>query len=171
MPEQEFHIYGESERACQKELKDLQQLENVKYFGKYDSFAQVAAKQKYAAFLYTSQYDGLPNVLIEAISNGLPSIPFDVGGIGELVHPDVLLSEEADFEENLAKIKRVLNDKTVLKQAWQYSRDILENRHSWQNFMTVLENIDGYFPKIPQQQYKQKYRNFRSLSRPLSKSH
>ncbi len=164
MPEQEFHIYGESERPCSKELELLQALANVKYFGKYDSFAKVATQTPYAAFLYTSQYDGLPNVLIEAISNGLPVISYDVGGIRELIHRDTLLVDHANFETNLRRIQAILADKALLQHAWQHSHNILHTRHSWPSFVQVLENIDGYFPSLPQETYCRCYTDFRVLS-------
>ncbi len=164
MPEQEFHIYGESERPCSKELELLQALANVKYFGKYDSFAKVATQTPYAAFLYTSQYDGLPNVLIEAISNGLPVISYDVGGIRELIHRDTLLDDHANFETNLRRIQAILADKALLQHAWQHSHNILHTRHSWPSFVQVLENIDGYFPSLPQETYCRCYTDFRVLS-------
>lgn len=168
MPEQEFHIYGEPERPCREELELLRALPNVKYFGKYDSFAKVAAETPYAAFLYTSQYDGLPNVLIEAIANGLPVISSDVGGISELIHHDTLLDDHTDFATNLRCIQAILADKALLHRAWQHSRHILETRHSWPSFMQVLENIDGYFPSLPQETYRRCYNDFRVLSKPLN---
>lgn len=168
MPELEFHVYGESERACRKELEQLQTLKNVKYFGKYNSFSEIAGKQQYAAFLYTSQYDGLPNVLIEAISNGLPVISYDVGGIGELIHPDALLTDNDVFEENIIKIKNIISDKILLENTWQYSRELLRERHSWSSFIHVLESVNGYFPQVEQEVYKARCSEVRVLSRPES---
>ncbi len=39
----------------------------------------------YLGFLYTSQWDGLPTVLLDVALAGLPVIAPDVGGISELV--------------------------------------------------------------------------------------
>ena len=168
MPEQEFHIYGEFEKNCQKDIEQLRSLSNVKIFGKYDSFMQIVLQQEYSAFLYTSAYDGLPNVLIESIAMGLPVIAYDVGGISELIHGDTLLSDSDSFEDNLLRIKNILNNKTLLKDSWQYSHNIVKNRHSWKCFIQTLESIDGYFLLQTQESYESCYENFRILSKPLN---
>lgn len=165
MPEKAFHIYGECEKECLKDLDRLKTLPNVKYFGKYDSFCQLISENKFAAFLYTSKYDGLPNVLIEAIAAGLPVISYNVGGISELIHKNVLLSDNDNLADNVAKIRNLLENGKVLADSWKYSKEILENRHSWQHFIDTLEQTEGYFPTMPSEKYKASV-NIRMLSRP-----
>ena len=41
--------------------------------------------ESFDAFLYTSAYDGLPNVVLEAMGHSLPVIAPDVGGVREAV--------------------------------------------------------------------------------------
>ena len=43
--------------------------------------------QEYGALLFTSDYEGLPNLLIEIASLGIPIVASDVGGVRELVAP------------------------------------------------------------------------------------
>jgi len=57
---------------------------NLSYEGPYDGFASIEV-QSFGIFLYTSWYDGVPNVLLEAMSSGLVVVAPDVGGISEIV--------------------------------------------------------------------------------------
>lgn len=57
---------------------------NIAYGGPFGRFADVVNSEHFA-FLYTSVFDGLPNVLLEAAAWGLPSVAPDVGGIAEFV--------------------------------------------------------------------------------------
>jgi glycosyltransferase involved in cell wall biosynthesis len=59
-------------------------LENLSYRGAYDGFAALD-HGAYDAFLYTTAFDGMPNVVLEAIAAGLPVIAPDIGGIGEII--------------------------------------------------------------------------------------
>lgn len=58
------------------------------YHGGFSGFQELPVSS-YDAFLYTSGYDGLPNILLEALAAGLPVIAPDVGGIKEVVLPGV----------------------------------------------------------------------------------
>jgi glycosyltransferase involved in cell wall biosynthesis len=53
---------------------------NVVYMGGFTNFAKVP--RDYGVFLYTSLWDGLPNVLLEVALSGLPIVAPRVGGIG-----------------------------------------------------------------------------------------
>lgn len=71
---------------------------NLIYGGPFDRFAHVVNAEHFG-FLYTSQFDGLPNVLLEAAAHGLPVIAPDVGGISEfIIHGEtgILLQSDAD---------------------------------------------------------------------------
>ncbi|WP_164137454.1 glycosyltransferase [Stenotrophomonas maltophilia] len=56
----------------------------IRYRGGFSSFSELPLGE-YDAFLYTSSFDGLPNILLEMAGAGLPIIAPDVGGISELV--------------------------------------------------------------------------------------
>lgn len=166
MPEQIFHVYGECEPTFENVLCQLKLLPNVQYFDKYDNFSNLLQEKEYSLFLYTSEYDGLPNVLIEAISKGLPVISYNIGGISELIHQDALLSNQENFNTIIEKIKFLINRPDLLRKTWQYSYEILQNRHSWENFVETLEQIDGYFPKLSRDEFIRLNSNMRILSKP-----
>lgn len=167
LPNELFHVYGYSESKNDPMLTLLTELGNVKFFGAFDSFEQITQNQNYKAFLYTSEYDGLPLVLVDAISNGLPVIAYRAGGIGELIHSDCLLNHDDPIEDNLQKILSLLNNEKLLQQSWQYSQKMIQSRHSWDSFINALQDINGYFPILTQDDYYQiYYGNIRALSKP-----
>ena len=56
----------------------------LEYHGPFSEFDSLQP-EGFDAFLYTSSFDGLPNVVLEAMGWGLPVIAPDVGGISEAV--------------------------------------------------------------------------------------
>jgi len=92
---------------------------NLQFMGPYESFSDCFS-QHYAAFIYTSLYDGIPNVILEAMSAGLPVIAPNVGGISEIVHDRVsglLVSHESNLtamaNSYLDKLSLLLADHTL----------------------------------------------------------
>lgn len=70
-------------------LQALGSLPNVSLHGAYGGFDALPWREC-AAFLYTSEWDGLPNVVLEAAARGMPIVAPAVGGIPELLgatHP------------------------------------------------------------------------------------
>lgn len=60
---------------------------NVKYKGGFSGFFSLPLN-RYDAFLYTSIFDGMPNVLLEAAEAHLPIVASSVGGIPEFITKD-----------------------------------------------------------------------------------
>lgn len=87
-PELNFHVYGDSvmnDASAGEFLRSIQKYHNIYYHGAYDSLNEIK-RIPYRAFLYTSQWDGLPNILLEFGLLGLPLVSPDVGGIGDLLN-------------------------------------------------------------------------------------
>lgn len=84
--------------------------------GLYDGFERLD-HAAYDCFVYTSWYDGLPNVVLEAMAAGLPVIAPAVGGIGEMVIDDdtgvllpLLADDEAAASAFAGAIARLIGD-------------------------------------------------------------
>lgn len=56
----------------------------INYVGPFSDFSEIPV-ETFDAFVYTSAFDGLPNIILEAMAAGLPVVAPDVGGIGEAV--------------------------------------------------------------------------------------
>jgi glycosyltransferase involved in cell wall biosynthesis len=114
-------------------------IENLKYRGPYEGFERLD-HAAYDCFLYTSWFDGLPNVVLEAMSAGLPVIAPAVGGIAEMVLDDetgILLpapaSDEVAARVYVNAIVRLLEDAALRTRLALTALRRLKARHGAQS--------------------------------------
>lgn len=138
-----FHVFGESSsRYADINLNKLRWQDNVECYGKYINFGSIV-QPEFDAFLYTSESDGIPNVILEAMSFGYPVLAPNVGGIGEIVSEDTgfLIDNYEDYETYSDILKNLIGDKSILKhkQASIYKK--LSSSFNIDEFVRVAHNI------------------------------
>lgn len=123
------------------DVSALGKARNVSLHGGYDDFAQIV-RADHAAFVYTSAWDGLPNVLLEAASAGLPIVAPNVGGIRDLIPAQYLVSPSDDLGSYVQAIRR-LNDTSRRQALLQSQHEQLEG-FTWETFITGMRKVPGY---------------------------
>ncbi len=143
LPDVTFVICGEIDRPSAPIAVKILSLRNVRWHGPFDSFADIAAKFDCGGFLYTSGWDGLPNVLVEAVAAGLPIIAPNVGGIGDLCKPETgwLIASPEDVSGYLAAVRDLLSNRVEALRRWQQARNLLEQNHSKRAFDEAMDGI------------------------------
>jgi len=101
--------YGELEEGLTKHYFDDS---NVRYKGSFNGIESIPTNN-YDIYLYTSEGDGIPNVLQEMTANGLPIVASNVGGIGEFVitgKTGILVEDHENINDYVKAISRLRND-------------------------------------------------------------
>lgn len=143
MPDLDFMVYG-TELLDQPAsmIQRLSSLPNVNCHGAYSSSAALPFASA-DVFLYTAQWDGLPNILLEVGAAGLPIVTFDTGGIGELVTErtgwPVSFSEGADGL--VSRIRELLQDPNEAKARSHALRGLIRTRHTTEAFVQNVRSI------------------------------
>ena len=117
--------------------------ENVEYMGGYSDLNKVA-KKGYDLFLYTSLRDGMPNVLLEAASIGLPIVSSNIGGVGDFVRSGktgILVDDIEDVEEYVKAIRVLSHDKKKAENLVKASRALLKKSFSWKTFYNDTKEV------------------------------
>ena len=95
-------------------------------------------------FLYTSNRDGMPNVILEAAAEGLPIVASEIGGVPEFVidkKTGLLVKNIEDPEEYAKKIRYLFKHKDEASKFVRNARKLLERRHSWEKFYDATEDM------------------------------
>ncbi len=110
LPEVELHMYGEPVFG-DGGVRFRRRPGNVRLAGVYERFSELPL-ESFDFFLYTSEWDGLPTVLIQAGACGLPVVAADVGGVGDLVCEDTgwPVFRPLDPDAYVARIREMLAD-------------------------------------------------------------
>lgn len=141
-----FHVYGSPVFDNDTYTAAFAKLENLNYHGPFNGLTSLPT-DRYDVFLYTSQWDGLPNVLLEAILSNLPIIASAVGGVAELIINEktgFLINPYDDVDKYVSCLKRITNDVSLIRNIISNARTLLIKRHSWDIFIESLKSIRGY---------------------------
>jgi glycosyltransferase involved in cell wall biosynthesis len=138
-----FDVYGTPVIDTNIYAEAFGKLTNLQYCGAFNGLPS----EEYDLFLYTSQWDGLPNILLEAFSLGLPVVASDVGGVSELItdrETGYLIAPYDDVERYVDCLQEIVNRKETLPFIADNARNLISRRHSWERFTEDLRNLPGY---------------------------
>ncbi len=136
-----FAVAGEPGDDFSREvLKKLRTLPNVKATGKaFDGWKDLAPS-RHDLFLFTSESEGMPNIVLEALSFGLPVISSNVGGVR---HTPARVVLDADNVEKWLKMLLLPPVRGLAEQGINYIKD----HHSEAAFLDALDHA-SYFDNI-----------------------
>lgn len=95
----------------------------------------------YDAYLYTSQTDGIPNILLEISAAGLPIVASDIGGIHEFIENDKsgILVEMENIKGYADSLKFFFENPELAKKMAKKSQENIKKQHSWKKFINNIE--------------------------------
>lgn len=138
-PELVLEVYGQPVRWG-LDPAEFDGVPNIVYRGGFDSIDELPVSGC-DAFVYTSLYDGIPNVLLEMMALGLPVIAPDVGGIPEIVVDGTtgLLvrsvgSDDEMVEHYVEAVRRLYDDPDAAAAMTRAARELVDSRHGVQAF-------------------------------------
>ena len=122
----------------------LNGISSLTYKGEFKGLSSLALDD-YDVFLYTSQVDGMPNVLLEATAAGLPIVASNDGGVCELIvdNKSGKLVDIDDIDGYVAALSDLANHPELAKRFVGEAQKIVKSRHTWQEFnSSVSKDID-----------------------------
>ena len=143
LPEYTFDVYGSADGDGSSVWhSELQRQSNVVLRGSFDSLADVVT-DAHLAFIYTSEWDGLPLVLLDAICAGLPVLAPAIGGIADLLPSVDMIGRSDSVEEYVALVRRLEVDPSERGRMIARQTEGLA-LHSEKQFVQSLTDTLGY---------------------------
>lgn len=140
-----FDVWGRGDEIFERQIRVLQgKRSNIKFQGPYESFVALPIS-KYDAFLYTSLWDGIPNVLLEAAAAGIPIVASRVGGVGELVTDQTgwPITEYEEPNEYIRSLTAIHSSPTEARQRADAMSRFVTTEHSWVKYEKELFKVEG----------------------------
>jgi glycosyltransferase involved in cell wall biosynthesis len=94
-------------------------------------------------FVLSSQWEGLPVALLEAMAAGCAAVATDVGGVGQVLHHEVngLLVPSADPPALAAALIRLCRDPAYTRQLGQAAKDWVAREYGMRAWVRKWENL------------------------------
>jgi glycosyltransferase involved in cell wall biosynthesis len=147
MPDVEFYVYGDSVLESNSDaLNRLEQLENVVMKGHFDGVESLPFND-FPVFLYTSQWDGTPTIVIAAALAAIPIVASCVGGVGDLINEKTgfPIRDIEDVSLYAAAIRYVLEHPAEAESLAFAAKKYVESEHTQAAFELALFNTEDYF--------------------------
>lgn len=141
----ELNIAANQIDATQKNLE-------IDFIGHVSNFAvkQLFEKNYYDVFVNTSQSEGIPVSIMEAMSYEIPSIAPEVGGIADLVNDSngYLMPNNFNIDDivkGIDKLRKNEEYKSYRKNARNWVKDNFNSINNYPAFVNEIEKIAGIY--------------------------
>jgi glycosyltransferase involved in cell wall biosynthesis len=131
-----FDIYGKNVLNRNDYQQQFKKFKNVTLHSPFSTWRDLET-EKFDMFLYTSAFDGMPNIVLEALSKGLVVNSFNIGGINEIIENGVngfLVNEEEGIKGIIKNIYKLKDDRKLKISFFENTKVKLEKNHSYQVF-------------------------------------
>lgn len=140
LPDVDLRVWGMS--VLDDDFARLQRPGNVRIERPYRDFFELPLDQC-DGWLYTSQWDGVPNVLLEVAAAGIPLISSVAGGASDVLIDGLChrIANVEDVDAFVCAIRAVLADPDVARARARALRDRLVERRNPEAYRSALEQL------------------------------
>ena len=142
LPEITFKCWGKAVLDAPPDLSRLPG--NVEIFPPFKSHDELPLTES-DGWIYTSEWDGLPTILIECGGLGLPIVASDVGGVGELIDEDTgwPVRDAKSVAAYVEAIRDMLaNPEERVRRARNLKQAVL-TRHTMDTYKQTIRSVAG----------------------------
>ncbi len=142
-----FHVYGSPYLDSYDFSAQFDHQPNIIYHGPFAKGLNGLPLNNYDAYLLTSQWEGLPNTILEAAAAGLPVVAPAVGGVPEIISDSSTGYLVDQYDDSAGYIKSL---RAMIKEPGQAvsrainAQKVLSSRHGWSDFLTNLKDRTDY---------------------------
>jgi glycosyltransferase involved in cell wall biosynthesis len=92
--------------------------------------------------ILTSDFEGTPNVVLEAMASGLPVVATQVGGLKEIIrNGETGYLVEPDSPETIERLLSLIEDSSLRCNVGMRARQYVKSEHSVERLPALLENL------------------------------
>ncbi len=141
-PDLVYDLWGAPSVSDERVMSKILAQPNIIYHGAFDGFASIDISDA-GCLLYTSAWDGTPNLLLEAMSSGLACVSTAVGGIPDLLADDrgLLIAPDAPAEVYVDALRRVLDDRPAREAMAERCRNYIRLERTWEIFDRTVAQL------------------------------
>ena len=140
MPDVDFHFWGKP--TLDKDFDKLTIPDNVTLEGTYKDFEELPLSSC-DAWLYTAEWDGVPNILLDVAIAAIPLVGSVVGGTGAVL-VDGMSAPVRDFEDvdaYIAALRTVIADPTEAKKRALKLRSLIISKRSTAAYTAGVKSL------------------------------
>jgi glycosyltransferase involved in cell wall biosynthesis len=123
--------------------------ERVLFLGHVTRERLIELYQNAVVHVVPSHYEGLPTVLLEAMSSGIPVVATNVGGNSEVISSGIngLLIPPKSPEDMAKAVSKLLDDRELGKRIGRAARKTIEEHYTWEK---ITEKITKWYEYLSQ---------------------
>ena len=152
LPNVEFNIYGPTEPSCATTATALKRLPNVVYHGEYSDFHKITTEGAFDCLLYTTAFDGMPNVILEAANEFIPIIaPCTIGGLSDLLDDTTceVVKDNWSASDYATAVERVLDNRDAALAKAKEAHRKLTNEFNRSQFTSNMQQLVKQLIEMP----------------------